>query len=512
VQDKAKNNGSPFELITDRPALLGAAYLIFHLTSFVSIAIFCEKNLPLDVIEQVGWARDPQWVYFKHPPLPAWVLSTVLTVGGHNTLFAAAVGPIFVAVTLWILWVLARRVVDPVRALASIMLLEGVIYFNATSLEFNHNVVQMPLWAAIGLFAHRALRGGRVADWAFLGAFCSLGMLGKYSTILLIVSIFGAFVSDPAGRRQFRTKGPWVGLVVALAVIAPHFVALYRIDFQPFRFPLERSAPPSGWFDHIKNPARWFSAQLLDVAFALLLTGLLVVNLKEKSEQVVASATVAAEDRRFVWWIAFGPLLITLAMSVISGRMFKDMWGMPMANFIGLALVSATSGVAYTKPALTRFIMGWMGVFALAVTATALTTAFGPWFTHKGDRLHFPGRAMASRVHQGWNAETGGRPLRIAIGDSWIAGLMSAYDPDHPSVMIDGDPNKSPWITPKRLAEEGAVIVWRSDGTSASARDISKEFPGAKRQPSFTIPFNTAARVPPVTFSWAILPPASTHH
>src|SRR5690606_7476285 len=53
------------------------------------------------------------------------------------------------------------------------------------------------------------------------------------------------------------------------------------------------------------------------------------------------------------------------------------------------------------------------------------------------------------------------KPLEILIGDSEIAGGFAAFVDPRPSVLLDGNLQRSPWLTPERLRNEGALVVWR---------------------------------------------------
>ena len=104
------------------------------------------------------------------------------------------------------------EVYDPIRALLSVLILEGVVHFNVLSPEFNHNIVQLPLWAFIAYASHRAIRENRVADWLLLGFAAALGMYGKYSTALLLIAIAAYALSDRTARQQLAEKGPWLAI------------------------------------------------------------------------------------------------------------------------------------------------------------------------------------------------------------------------------------------------------------------------------------------------------------
>ena len=223
------------------PGRILFAALALHFAVLSLAAILTQATLPLDVVEQISWARNPEWAYFKHPPLPAWFLAALMALTGGEPWIAAIAGPAATTLALWLVWLLARRILDPMRALLSVLILEGVVHFNALSPEFNHNIVQLPLWAFIAYASHRAIRENGIADWLLLGFAAALGMYGKYSTALLLISIAAYTLYDPTARRRLTEKGPWIAIVIAGVLFLPHAIQVYSVyDLYPLRFPLDR--------------------------------------------------------------------------------------------------------------------------------------------------------------------------------------------------------------------------------------------------------------------------------
>jgi len=483
-----------------------AAFLILHMSALSIIALATQPTLPLDVVEQLAWARDLQWVYFKHPPLPAFVLWLAMETSGHALWLAALLGPAVVTLTAWLVWLLAIRIVDPVRALLAVLALEGIAYFNFTALEFNHNVIQMPIWALLCLLGHCVYREGRLRDWLALGAAASLGMLGKYSTVLMLVSLLVAFAADKQARRKFRTYGPWLSILMATVLLLPHLVALAHADFTPFDFPFQRAAPPDTIWDHIFHPLQFLRAQLADAAAALLLLGLALTA--KGRDVVVAPKRVLPSDLNYVRIVAGGPLVLALALQFVSGLRFLDMWGTPMLNFASLAFVVESAHRSVTKGALRRFAPAWGAVFALAMVARAEFDLAAPFVTGIGGRIQFSAAAMTSEISGTWQKETGARPLDVVVGDAWYGGLVTVYAQDHPSLMIDGDWRKSPWISAARIRRSGAVLVWPTDHGKGEPANMAAEFPQAIPQKPLVLPYLTKAKVAPARIGWAIVPPA----
>jgi hypothetical protein len=119
-------------------------------------------------------------------------------------------------------------------------------------------------------------------------------------------------------------------------------------------------------------------------------------------------------------------------------------------------------------------------------------------------RAQFPGPELARVVEQRWHAVVGNAPLGVVAGDVWIAGNIAFYGTERPSVFIDADPVKSPWITPAELARQGAVLIWPA---AEGKPDWLTRFPTTQRQEPIELPYVPPLGHPPVRFAWAILRP-----
>lgn len=486
-----------------RPGCTFWAFVCLHVAVWSLTAILVQPNLPLDVIEQLAWARDPQWVYFKHPPLVAWVLGAVDRITGGAAAAMHLVGPLATGLAFWALWRLATTVAGPQRGLIAVLLLEGVIYFNIATPEFNHNVIQLPLWSLIAYTAHRALRQGRSIDWLATGLLGALGLYAKYSTVLPLAALGLFILLNRQARRHLAGPGPYLGAGAGLLALAPQFWALHRIDYLPFHFPFERTAPATAWYQHLLFPLDFAGAQLLAIAGALLLIALLRAGRDRAATEATA---IAPFDRAYVMAMGLGPFALTLAFSGLLGLDLQSMWGAPMWCLLGLvAMVLLPAGIS--AAALRRFAVAWLLVFALALAVFAGSKLAGPHLRDKGGRVHFPGAALAQEITTRWRQAYPDRRLDIVIGKHWIAGNVSFYSDARPSIMINGRQEISPWIDDRRLARHGAVIVWEVGSDDPTPEQILAPFPDAVIQAPFRLPWRVGAALPAIEFGWAILPP-----
>src|SRR6516225_3802200 len=124
--------------IDRRPGAAFAAFLTIHAVVWTALPALLYFNLPLDVIEALTYGREWQLGYDKLPPLPWFLGEVAYRLTGHDaSLYAlsqAAVIVAFVAV-----WMTARPVVGAAGALAALLIIDGMHYFNLSAVKFNHN-------------------------------------------------------------------------------------------------------------------------------------------------------------------------------------------------------------------------------------------------------------------------------------------------------------------------------------------------------------------------------------
>ena len=74
-------------------------------------------------------------------------------------------------------------------------------------------------------------------------------------------------------------------------------------------------------------------------------------------------------------------------------------------------------------------------------------------------RGNWPQQEIASQLLDAYRREIGAYPDIIA-GPIWEAGLVATGTAHAPSVLIDGDPRKSHWISAPDAGRRGMLVVW----------------------------------------------------
>jgi 4-amino-4-deoxy-L-arabinose transferase-like glycosyltransferase len=484
-----------------RPKTAFAAFLALHGVIWTALPALIFTNLPLDVIEAMVYGREWQLGHDKLPPLPWWLAEIVWRVFGTDaSLYALC--QVMVVLAFVAIWATARPLVGALGAFAACLIVDGLHYLTISSVKFNHNVIELPLWALAGFAFHAALKWEKQRDWILLGVALGLAFWAKYFVAVLVVPMALFLLLDRDARRRLATPGPWIAAAVALIVTAPHLVWLVQNDFLPLHYVESRAEPARGVLNHLFFPMQFLGSQIVFLIPALFIAAPL---LWPAPKPAAAQPNADAFDRRIVAMLAFGPALTLFLASLISGRGTQSTWGYPLWLFLGLFIVMLAPA-AFERARLAHLGAHWAAVFIIFVAAFFADYVLLPNFDHRYRAAFFPGDALSEAVTQRFEAATGKRPAYI-IGSMWDGGNVSHYSGwrPQPRVLIDGLPRRAPWIDLADLRARGAVLVWTESDPRTLPPAFAAVAPGAEIGAPFQLPWRRGDGA--VSVGWAILRP-----
>ena len=474
-----------------------AVILLLHTAVWTALPAALYANLPLDLIEALVYGREWQLGYDKLPPLPWWLVEVVYrTIGRDFAYYLLA--QIAVVSALWLVFLTARPIVGAAGALVAVLIVDGLHYFNYTAAKFNHDVIQLPFWALAGFAFYRALRGGWTGHWLLLGLAVGMSLWAKYFVVVLAAPLATFILFDDNARKTLKTPGPYIAAGAALVIMAPHLVWLVQNDFLPFAYAEHRALPSRGVIDHVWHPLQFALGQ----AFFFVPSALIAIPLFFPRQRA-KRPDVNAFDRRIVNWLAFGPVVTVLAMSAVSGRGTVAMWGYPLFLFLGLWLV-ANAPRKSDILRLGRVFASWGAVFACLVLAFIANYAIMPGYDHRYRAVFFPGDDLGRELSQRYRAATG-RPITYVIASMWDGGNIAHYAREHPRVLIDGKPERAPWIDLADLRSKGAVVVWTAGDLKSVPVGLRSVAADASVQPPFMLRYRRGDSS--LYVGWAILHP-----
>ncbi|HXJ78844.1 MAG TPA: glycosyltransferase family 39 protein [Candidatus Methylomirabilis sp.] len=486
-------------------------FAAIHLLLWTIIPLWIQPNPPLDTVEVVAWGHEWQLGYQKHPPLVAWLAETARSIGGS----AGRLWPIYllgqlcVVIAFWAVWRLGVEIAGARLALAAVLVLEATGRYTWMTFEFNHSLVDLPCFALTTLFLHRALARRRLRWWLAAGVAFGIGIMAKYTILLLGVAVIVFVLSNREARRRAAGPGPYLALAVAGLIVLPHAVWLVANGFPTISYVAERARSHAGVAGHIVNPLDFLGRQLLMLEF-LFIALLLALAWPLRIRVLDGDPRFT---RQFLLAAALGPGLVLALVSVVTGVQLHAAWGMPLWSTLGV-LVLFCFETRPDPPLLRRAVLA-CAVFAVINVVLALTEGVaGPYVRAKGFRTHFPGRLLAERAAEAWGQRFAA-PLPLVAGERWLAGNVAFFAPSRPSVLTDGglgaailDESACPWTSVADLKNRGGILVWSVARQGAPLpAELKTQFPDAEILPAVILPWQTGAPLEPVRIGLAIVAP-----
>ncbi len=219
------------------PALVSPLGIIVAVTLWRILAAWLTP-VAQDEAYYYDWARQLSWGYFDHPPGVALLgLGAQLLPGSP---LAARLGTLLVStLTLLALWRLYHACGIRQQPLLSLSLLLAAASFPGlvSGVLTTPDTVLALFWV---LALHEALaalpgqHGARRWRWLSAGAATGLGLLGKYTMVIIgPVFLIALLARD---RPGLRTPWPYLGGLVALLVFLPNLIWNAQHDWLTLRF------------------------------------------------------------------------------------------------------------------------------------------------------------------------------------------------------------------------------------------------------------------------------------
>ena len=405
--------------------------------------------LPLDVAELMTISGEGVIANYKHPNLPGLLLDLFIALTGRvevvYLLSQLSIVSAYIAIYL-----LSKEFIGKQKALVATLLTSSIFYYHWPTPEFNHNVLQMPLWALAALFAWRAVTNQKLFYWLALGLVAGAMVWTKYSAGILLLWVFIWLLVTPAGRESFKGIGPWLTGILFLVIAWPQ--ASYLIDSNFLSIHYAQNRASSGG---VADSVSFLGAQLADHLFFIIL---LIVGGLIGRGSLVTKTSRASDKTTFLWSVIIAPVVMVALLPVVAGMGLKPMWGTPMFNFSGLVLLYFLGG-RVTDARARRVMLGALLLLPSVAALYAAQHIYRADMSDKPMRTLWPQAEIAGELRAAYQAETG-LPLKIVAATDWLGGLIASSGGEQLRVRIDADLVKSPWVTDKDISEDGVLVAW----------------------------------------------------
>ena len=402
-------------------------FLLFHLVVWTLVPTLSNLNLPLDTIEALAWGSNLDWGFNKHPPLSAFAVEIFYQI-------------LFVVSTFFIVWIFSKEFFkNQAFCLISILLLEGVYFYNFTTPEFNVNVCQMPFWALSVLYAWKGFKNNKTLDWLLLGLFAALGILSKYLFIYLLVTI-DIFFCYMIIKRKINFKS-LISLIPFVLILFPHLIWLTENDYITITYGLYRTGTgDQNFLDHFLHPVIFLVKQIAILIPFFLMSLFLFSKFKTKFN---------FKDKKllFLLSITIVPIILIFLTSLIIGVKIRTMWMTPFYLFFGVLFVYLFQKRINLKR-INKFFTVFLFLFIFSPAVYLYVS-----ISETNKRTDYPGKEIARLVQNKWDKNFRNE-IKIVIGDEWSAGNLSYHLNSRPIWMNDLK-NKASTIK----SDEGVIYI-----------------------------------------------------
>ncbi len=393
-------------------------FLATHLVLWTVVPTVVNQNLPLDTIEALAWGSNLDWGFNKHPPLSALFTEIFYQLFGAQDWAYYLLSQIFIIISFYFVFILSDEIFNNLKlSLISVLLLEGIYFYNFTTPEFNVNITQLPFWSLTVYFSWKIFskKEPHVYDLFLLGFFAALGFLSKYLFLYILIAIdllfFYLIFLIKDRKFQFRYL---ISLEVFLVLLIPHIIWLVNNDYVTITYGLARTgAEEFKLLNHFKNPILFIFKQVGILIPFFILCLFLIKKIRFKFD---------LKDKKLIFliFISLVPLVLMLITSIITGSKIRTMWMTPFYLFLGLLVVYLFKNQINLKK-INNFIICFMFLFLLS------PLIYGYISVMKDDkRTDYPGKQIAKKVQLEWD-QNFDEPIGFVIGNEWNAGNLSYH-------------------------------------------------------------------------------------
>jgi 4-amino-4-deoxy-L-arabinose transferase-like glycosyltransferase len=394
------------------------SFIIIHLILWTLIPSLTNNNLPLDVIEALSWGSNLDWGFNKHPPGSAFFPEIIYQLFGPQDWAYYLLSQIFVVIAFIVVFKFAEELFkNKSLSLISVLLLEGIYFYNFTTPEFNVNVCQLPFWALCVYYSWKLFNKQEVSlkDCFWLGVFSAIGFLSKYLFIYLLLAIdllffYAIFIKK---YRKFNFKY-LISLEVFIVLLVPHLIWLTNNDYITITYGLARAGlESSSLLNHIIYPLIFLGKQTGILIPFFIMSFFLIKRFKFR---------ISLKDKKllFLIFVNLVPILLIFLTSMLTGSKIRTMWMTPFYLFFGVLIVYVFQKQINLKK-LNNFIAVFLILFIFSLFAYAYIS-----ITDKDKRTDYPGKEIAEKTQYAWDQDHE-KPITVVLGDEWHAGNLSYH-------------------------------------------------------------------------------------
>ncbi len=468
------------------PGLLTALGLLLFGAVWLAHLSYTSLSPPADNIEQLTWVHALEWGYYKHPPLPTWLLWMPVRLFGAHAWTSYATGAVFTLGSMWLLWWLVSQLRGLRFATLALLAALCITYYNGRLYYYNHNILLMFFSTVSAALCWKAWTTGRQLWWAALGVALGLGMLTKYQIAVTMLSVLVFWLTQRGWSDARQRRGLLLAALLALLMFVPHLQWLRAHDFGPIEYAVESSLGVQlSALQRLADVSNWLADQLLSRALAAwLLLAAALYCLRRGAEPAVPPERPFTSPRHhnaggallLSWGLV--PLLFTSLVGIAAGSVLQMQWGTAFLLFaVPAAMELSGSRVQWWRVPLKPTLKAFAVIQVFLLLLSHLTSARGPVILRNQHWRNFDSQALASQVEAPARVALLGQPICVVSGPAVLAGALALQLTERPLVLIDGRYDRSPWVSTD-LVRRCGMLQLQQDAPLPGGKPVGPMFPG----------------------------------
>ena len=325
-------------------------------------------ELPLffDEAHYLHWSLALDWGYFSKPPMVAVLIWLTTHAFGLEEWAVKLASPVLYTATALLIWRMGLEWFNAQAGRWAALVFATLPLVGFNSLFITTDAPLLFFWALTAwLFSRALLQPDNHIRWLLAGLAGGLGLMSKYSMILLPASLFLWLLLAPRYRGLLLKPGFWLAVGAAFAVFLPNLWWNWNNQFISFQHTAEISQLDRQLF-HPRRLLEFMAGQVLVVGPVTVWMGLTAWRLHKQLPEV------AAEKLNLAGWLAWPTWILLASLALLSRANLN--WAAPAT--IGFALLAGAGWALLQRP------FRWLALsMVLNLSALAL-------FYHWPDLIH----------------------------------------------------------------------------------------------------------------------------
>lgn len=373
------------------------------------------------------WSKRLDLSYYAKGPVIAYLIAASTWIMGDSVFAVRFLAPVFLALISLIIYKFSIDLFDKdddaeKKALLAALMLQATPLFSSSGLIMTIDPPFIFFWTlSLYLFwkavskkegtkaqRHKGTEGGeesRVWVWILLGISIGLGLLTKYTMAFFYICGFLFFLFHKEERRWFGKKGPYIALLLSLAVFSPVIIWNMNHGWVTLKHEGGHAALSKGFVISAKEFFNFLGSQfgvITPILFFIVIDGGIRNYLIGRIPQV----------RRLLFWF-WAPVLGFFLLKSLQGKVQAN-WAMSAYITAFIASADHMLGKGYIKK-ISRPVL--IAAFAIAIIVTAIA--------HYPSVINLPFKMDPSARLRGW--EELGLKMDKVYGDMNASGRKDVF-------------------------------------------------------------------------------------